>query len=314
MKAGYFSETNNISKLMLSLFVIVVSFIVFALIGFVLSMLIYKVDLSQASVAFSDVTNPANIPMLKLFQVVQSIGLFLVPPIIIGFLFSKSSFSYLKINGSLNIVTVIAAILIMISAIPFINFMGEMNARLSLPHFMHGIESWMKESEATAQKITQAFLTVNTLGGLLINIFIVAVVPAVSEELLFRGVFQKLFTDWSKNMHIGILISAIIFSGFHLQFYGFFPRMVLGLFFGYLLAWSGSIWLPVIAHFINNAVAVLLSYCIQMKMIGSDVETIGTSDGNGYFFVLVSVLTVTGFIIGIYLNERKRHQVYNLIK
>lgn len=308
MKAGYFSETSNISKLMFSLFIIIVSFIVFALLGFVLSMLIFKIDLTHASVAFSNVTNPANIPMLKFFQVVQSIGLFLLPPFIIGFLFSKSSLSYLRVNVSINIITVVAAILIMISAIPFINFMGELNSMLSLPHFMHGVEAWMKDSEQTAQKITQAFLNVNTTGGLLLNIFIVAVVPAVSEELLFRGVFQKIFSDWTKNIHIGILISAILFSGFHMQFYGFFPRMVLGLFFGYLLAWSGSIWLPVIAHFVNNAVAVIISYFINMKMIGSDVETIGTTEANGFVFVVLSILTVTGFIAGIYLNERKRNK------
>ncbi len=302
MKSGYFSQINVPSKLLMSLFVIVISFFIFFLIGFFAGMFIFKIDFAKATTLFADITNPTNIHVLKFFQVVQSIGLFMFPPFVIAFLFGKNILGFLQINMKFKVQIIVASILVMLAAVPLINFMGELNAMMKLPGFLHGVETWMKESEATAQKITQAFLNVHSTAGLFLNIFVVAVVPALSEELLFRGVFQKLFSDWTKSIHWGILISAIFFSAFHLQFYGFIPRMLLGLFFGYLLSWSGTIWVPIIAHFINNAFAVIISYFVNIKTIGQEVETIGAS-ANSFIFVIISILTVTGFIYIIYLNR-----------
>src|SRR5207344_1198984 len=96
--------------------------------------------------------------------------------------------------------------------------------------------------------------------SLAINLFIIAFLPALGEELFFRGMMQKLFSQLTKNNHLAIIITSIIFSAIHLQFYGFLPRMVLGIFLGYLLVWSGSLWLPILAHFVNNASAVLFTF------------------------------------------------------
>lgn len=302
MKPGYFAHSNSVSKLLLSVCVILVSFLFFLVIGFVAGAVIFKIDMAKASTLFADLSSPGNIHILKFFQVIQSAGLFLIPPFVIAFMFGKNVPEYLRINLKFRVQIIVASVLLMISALPVINFLGELNSMLKLPGFMHGIEAWMKNSEATAQKITIAFLNVNSPAGLFLNIFVVAVIPALSEELLFRGVFQRLFGDWTKNRHLGVLISAVLFSAFHLQFYGFIPRMLLGLFFGYLLLWSGTIWVPIIAHFINNAFAVTVSYFVNMKMIGSEVETIGAA-WNGFSFVIVSSLAVTGFIYIIYQNR-----------
>jgi membrane protease YdiL (CAAX protease family) len=93
-----------------------------------------------------------------------------------------------------------------------------------------------------------------------INLIMIAVLPALGEEFIFRGVFQKIFCRLFGSGHIAIWITAFIFSFVHLQFFGFLPRFILGLLFGYLFYWSRTLWLPVIAHFVNNAVPTFIAY------------------------------------------------------
>jgi len=161
-----------------------------------------------------------------------------------------------------------------------------------------GIETWMKNAEEQAGELTEAFLKVETVGGLLFNIFMIAFLPAIGEELLFRGVIQRIFTRWTQNVHWGIWISAILFSALHMQFYGFIPRMLLGVLFGYLLVWSGSMWLPIIAHFINNGVAVVIMYLVDKELLNPELEVIG-STSDSYYLAAVSLVLVIAFMIMI---------------
>jgi uncharacterized protein len=110
------------------------------------------------------------------------------------------------------------------AASPFINFIGGLNANMQFPDWLSGVENWMKNAEDKAAEITEAFLKVETVGGLAFNIFMIAFLPAIGEELLFRGVIQRIFTNWTRNYHWGIWISALLFSALHMQFYGFIPE------------------------------------------------------------------------------------------
>jgi len=185
----------------------------------------------------------------------------------------------------------VLAIFITIFALPFINFTGELNSRMELPQWLSGVESWMKNAEENVALLTEAFLKVDTTWELIFNLFMIAFLPAIGEELLFRGVIQKIFTGWTKNHHWGIWITAILFSALHIQFYGFIPRMLLGVLFGYLLIWSGSIWLPVIAHFVNNGFAVLAIHFINKNLLDPKVENIGSTP-DSYYTALISFVMV----------------------
>jgi hypothetical protein len=244
----------------------------------------------------NDIDNPESIRILKYFQVVQSIGLFIIPPLIIGWLFSEKLYEYLFINRSVTGSSVVLAILITIFALPFINFTGELNSRMELPQWLSGMERWMKNTEENAGLLTEAFLKAETIWGLLFNIFMIAFLPAIGEELLFRGVIQKIFTGWTKNHHWGIWITAILFSALHIQFYGFVPRMLLGVMFGYMLIWSGSIWLPVIAHFVNNGFAVMAIYFINKNMLDPKVENIGSTP-DSYYSAFLSFAVVCALLL-----------------
>ena len=169
--------------------------------------------------------------------------------------------------------------MIIFASLPFISWLGEINQSLSLPESLSGIENWMERMENKANELIIAFLNVKSVGAKLFNVFMIAIIPAVGEEFLFRGVILRLFKEWTKNAHIAVLVSAFLFSALHLQFYGFMPRLLLGVILGYLFVWSGSLWVPMLIHFINNAFAIIYIYATgSMDLLNSDVDSIGASD------------------------------------
>ena len=146
--------------------------------------------------------------------------------------------------------------------------------------------------------LTESFLNVSTFGGLVVNLIIIALLAAVGEELLFRGVILQLFVEWFKNKHLAIIISAILFSAMHIQFYGFLPRMILGILFGYIFIWSGSLWIPILLHFIFNGITVVAAYLFHKGLIQTDVESFGVTENA--FLVLSSFLLIILLLFVIY--------------
>jgi len=222
-------------------------------------------------------------------------------------LFYGNPSKYLYLNKSFDGSSIILVVVLMFFASPFINFLGEINSSMQLPEWMSGVETWMKNAEEKAAELTEAFLKVDSIGGLFFNVFMIAILPAIGEELLFRGVIQRIFTRMTKSNHWGIWISAILFSALHMQFYGFIPRMLLGALFGYLLVWSGSIWLPIFAHFLNNGLAVVAMYLIDKKMLNPEVENFGSESGT-YYAAALSIL-----LVGVFLYLIKRQNSGNEI-
>jgi len=293
-----FREMKPFSQLMFSIFVVIASFLAFLVVSLVAAIPLFGVDSIMNLPVLDNMTDPDGMKMLKYFQVVQSIGVFIVPPFILGWLFHGKIAEYLSLNKNISLASVLLVLVLSFAASPFINFIGELNANMQLPEWLSGVENWMRDTEEKAAELTEAFLKVETIGGLIFNIFMIAFLPAIGEELLFRGVIQRIFTNWSRNQHWGIWISAILFSALHMQFYGFIPRVFLGVLFGYLLVWSGSIWLPIIAHFINNAVAVVAMYLIDKGLLSQEIEEIGTTS-DSYYMAAVSLLLIVVFMLMI---------------
>ena len=300
-----FRNMKPLSQLMFSIFVIIASFLAFMVVSMVIAIPLFGLDSMMSFPTIGDLGNPESIRILKYFQVVQSIGVFIVPPFILGWLFHGKIAEYLNLNKAVTFASFLLVLILSFAASPFINFLGEINANMHLPEWMSGIENWMKNAEDQAAELTEAFLKVDTTGGLIFNIFMVAFLPAIGEELLFRGVIQRIFTNWTRSFHWGIWISAILFSALHLQFYGFIPRMLLGVFFGYLLVWSSSIWLPIAAHFINNGVAVVIMYLIDKDMLNPELEEIG-STSDSYYLAAVSFVLIIVFML---LIKRENSEV-----
>jgi membrane protease YdiL (CAAX protease family) len=156
----------------------------------------------------------------------------------------------------------------------------------------------MRITEEEAAKLTETFLKMPTIGSFLFNIFMIALLPAIGEEFMFRGLLQRLLKEWLGNIHLAIFISAFLFSALHMQFYGFFPRMLLGIMFGYLFYWSGSLWVPICAHFINNGSAVIFSYLGQCGFLSGNYEDFGATEN--VFLILVSGLIILVLFFFVY--------------
>ena len=143
---------------------------------------------------------------------------------------------------------------------PVTRLAGQLNSGMVLPDWLSGVEQWMKDKEDYANHLMDLIMTPETFSGMWLNILIIAALPAIGEELIFRGVFQKIFHNLFRSGHLSVWVTSFLFSAIHFQFYGFLPRFILGLIFGYLFLWSRNLWLPVIAHFINNAVPTVGAY------------------------------------------------------
>ena len=254
-----------------------------------------------ALLTISFFNNPSAINTLKWIQMIQSTSMFLLPPLLMAYLWNKQPLQWLRFtNPKAN--HLFAAAIIMLVALPGINLLSHWNQQINLPTFLEPLEQWMKTQEEQAALITEQFLSVNTISGLIINLLLMALLPAVSEELTFRGIIQRLLEPKtpSTTPHIAIWCSAILFSAIHMQFYGFIPRMLMGALFGYMLIWTCSIWVPMLMHFLNNGTAVTLYYLSYRK--GWDIEIVDNIGKNDTLWLGVVSLIIT--LVGIYIFRR----------
>ena len=245
-------------------------------------------------------SNPSDIGSLKMSQLLLSVGVIVMPPIVLAYFISRNPLNFLCFyKKKINWTDIFIVVIFMIIIIPFINLLGDLNHRMVLPKMFSGIEVWMKTSEEQATLLTEKFLNIRTIQGLLFNILLISVIPAIGEELYFRGALQGVLREW-KGIRTSIWLTAIIFSTIHFQFYGFVPRMLMGAFFGYLLFWSENMWLPIVAHFTNNVIAVVFYYLKFNGVKMPDIDSIGF--GNTLWIGLVS--GALG-IFGLYRLKRR---------
>lgn len=239
-----------------------------------------------------------EIIMLKTSQVVLAVFSFIIPAFFCAYFFDKNTTQFLSLSPHACGLFYFLSAAIIIFAIPSINFMAEWNSKLTLPECFAGIEQWMQQQETKNTALTERFLSTSSWIGLLANLFVMAILPAFSEELFFRGLLQKTFTQ-RFGIHVGIWLSAILFSAVHLQFYGFFPRMFLGAMFGYFVYWSGSIFPAIVAHFINNAIVVLIAFFSE-----NNTETLSQFGTNKQWFVALASFVICSLLLWIFYRNR----------
>ncbi len=210
-----------------------------------------------------DFTRSAVINYMRGMQFFQFIFLFMIPSLVCARLFSTNTKEYLGLKVPGNILYFGAGIAIMIVAIPMCGFLGELNRNIQFPP---GIENWARSHEEDAAKQMEGLLSRHTITDLLLNLICVAGFAAVGEELLFRGLAQRLLIRMFKSPWAGIIIAAILFSAFHFQFYGFIPRLALGILLGLVYWYSGSLWTSILAHFVYDAFLIILLYIYPEKI------------------------------------------------
>lgn len=298
-------DTSPPLKLLVLVFVILVSLLFTLIFAIVLGFAIFGGGMLDYVKEGLELTDPAFLPVIKYLQIVNTIGLFLLPAIVFALLADKSPIRYLSMKVGPALFSTVIGSAVIIAILPFIAWLAELNGAMSLPEWLSGIEEWMRSSEDQAMELTEMFLSTTTIGGLAINLLMIAILPALGEEFLFRGVILKLFREWTKNPHLAVLISAFLFSALHLQFYGFLPRFVLGIVLGYLFIWTRSIWIPVIIHFVNNGIAVFGSWYYARGGIDKDIESIGQADQGWVIASSLLVVVVIMLLIRTYEHKKK---------
>ncbi len=245
-----------------------------------------------------------HINYFKYLQTFQHISMFLIPALVIAFFMRGDIFSYLGLNKKPGMTSALLGVLFIIFIIPLNSYLSWLNSGLDLPHWLEWLENWMLDKELQSERLTLILMDAGNVGVLMINILIIAIIPAVGEEFLYRGVLQDIFTRWLRSGNMAVILTAFLFSAAHLQFYGFLPRFVLGLGFGYMYLWSRNIWLPVLAHLANNLVPVILSYFIGWDNINNTIDEFSARDG--------LLMIIPAFVaIMILFNIRKENQVEN---
>lgn len=213
----------------------------------------------------------------KWLQLVQSAFAFLLPPLLFASLCHEQPLRYLGLYEPVGWRQALLVVAAMLVAVPCIHLLAWLNEQVPFPSFMSGLETRLRLLEDQVQTQTDFLLRAPTFGGLWLNLLVVALMPALGEELFFRGALQRLFGEVMPKAW-PVWLAAFVFSAVHMQFFGFVPRMLLGAFFGYLLLWSGSLWLPVLAHLVNNAIVVVFRYLQMHYPTIPDMDALGTAD------------------------------------
>lgn len=296
MLKGTFQNISSGRKLLLFVFFVLGALLIASVASILVAMLVWGND-TLAMVANPDLGNSKVIAALKVMQLINSFGGILLPALAFLWLADAQFFTCSKSSVAKKWQNFFLTVFFILAIQPFVGLLTELNEAINFPSSLAGLETKLKSLEENALLLTKAFVSATTIGGLLFNILLMAILPAISEELMFRAALGRLFRNMTGSIHWAVIISAIIFSAFHMQFYGFLPRFILGAGLGYLFFWSGSIWWPILAHFINNGVTVVASYLFQNGYSTIDPEQIGVYESvlPGLASLLVTVLLLLLF-------------------
>ncbi len=248
----------------------------------------------------------------RIISLVSQLVVFLLPCLILTIWLQKcGKTDYLRTKTYPQWTDFLLVVLIMTVSIPFLSAVIEWNENIVLPEKMADLEQWMKNMEEQATQITEEMLFTNNWKILLVNVLIIGLLPAICEEVLFRGVVLNWLLEIVKNKHIAIFVSAFLFSFIHFQFYGFVPRMLLGILFAYLVLYSGSLWTSIFAHFLNNSMAVITAYAYYNGYIQTNYEKFGSFEGVWYAIVLSLILTSLALYLFFKKHQSNKKENYH---
>ncbi len=289
MQHPIIKKTTKLERIFLLMALIIIGLILGTVIG-----------LAYVFITKSD-SNDLN--ALRFMQISSQLFTFVFPPIAYAFLVKEKPVNALGLKKS-KILWFLIGIAMIFVIMPFNSILAEWNANLTLPESMSKIESLMKQMQEAATEIIEKFVSVDTIGGLVLNLFMIAGLAALGEELLFRSIIQTSLIKICKNAHIGILIASAIFSFIHFEFYGFFPRLILGMLLGYMFYFSGSIWIPKLMHFLNNGTVVLIYFLNNKGITNIDVDTFGQTSIP--VLIVSIVVMIVLFLFSIKYSDKER--------
>ena len=242
---------------------------------------------------------------LRWMIVVQDLAVFILPVVLTVIIASATPWRYICIDTTPSVKMTALTTVSAIVSIPAMNRLVAWNESIHLPASWSGLESVLRDSENAAQAMVQQIMGGSTVWDLIAAILIVGVLTGIAEELFFRGALQRLLQSKFGNKHLAIWSAAFIFSAVHLQFFGFFPRLLMGAYFGYLVVWSGSLRISMFAHELNNSLVVLNFWLVNRNLnFGTDLNHLGDGNTAGSIIIcIISLAASAGVIWAIWKNR-----------
>jgi membrane protease YdiL (CAAX protease family) len=256
------------------------------------------------------ISDPENVPngwnAMMILQGTVHFFSYLFPALLYWLLIERKTLSDFQSSEAPPTKSWLLAFLLVLVFMPVNSKFIEWNAAMTFPESLSGLEQWMRDKEDQLAMLTKFLTNYTGFGQLLIALFVVAWLPACGEEILFRGVIQKKLSQHWGNVHMGIWVSAAIFSAIHFQFYGFIPRMLLGALFGYLYYWTGSLWISICAHLLNNGFVLVMMYLYNIKFLTINIEETKTMP---WLMVIPSLVLTVLILLNMRRQDRSREAI-----
>ncbi len=295
-------------QLLILLIILVFSLFIFTPLGIILAVPFVTDDIFTAIGQMEFAKTAQDIALLKYFQIISQIGLFIASSFFFARLVSDKPFSFLGLNKSPKITLLGIAFIISLVSTPLLDWIIELNNSVHLPASLAPLENWMRQMETEAARLMMLFLNSKGITSLMVNFFMMAVLAGLGEELLLRGLVQPLFIKITKNPHIGIWLAAALFSLMHFQFFGFVPRMLLGALFGYYYYWTRILWIPIIAHIFNNGVIIIYSFFVGTEDLLPKLGAENVSKSPSFLLLLLSLSLSIGGLMFFYRAALKHNE------
>lgn len=256
-------------------------------------------------VIFGD--NPHDMKHLVGMSVAQNLLMFTLPVVMLASLSKRAELKPMShtmwMAQGPTLKSIALVVLVWLVAMPAMNYVVEWNQGIEFPSFLKGIETHLRDMEDDAQASTNVLLNTQSVGMMLLMVIVVGVFTGLGEEIFFRAGLLGTMLYGKVNKHVAVWATAIVFSAFHLQFFGFVPRVLLGAWLGYLLVWSGEVWTPIIAHALNNGSVVMMTFLYNQHYISNNyLDEAGTSN---HWMALASA-AATALLLVVFMRKPAR--------
>ncbi|MEQ8360783.1 MAG: CPBP family intramembrane glutamic endopeptidase [Cytophagales bacterium] len=252
---------------------VIVGLLVFNFFGFLFALVAVNFDFNELlSIMENPLSGPETRIPLLIVQGITGIGTFILVPLIYRKYVDRNESLTLEVNRKEKIENFLIVILFTFAIMPLTAQLMEWNLSLKFPEFLSEFEKQLRETHDFVEESTKHLVSLNGVFELILGIVVIAVIPAIGEEFLFRGFFQKYLIKGFNNVHLGIFVTAFLFGLFHLQIFVILPRILLGLVFGYFYHYSKNLLIPMMAHFVNNAFMVTMLYMYNQGIIEFNIE------------------------------------------
>lgn len=255
----------------------------------------------------------SNTSTLLWIQAFQSALTFIVGGWLYVYLISKQPVRYLNLHHSGSFWLYALATVGMMVLSPLVSVTALWNDGIQLPESLQIIEQHLRSLEDAANDVTLQMMQGEGLGSTIVALVVMALLPAIGEEFLFRGGMQKGIENKTGNAHLAVWVTAFVFSFIHFQFYGFIPRFILGVVLGYFYLYGKSIWVSVWAHFVNNASAVLAYRLFYQYTEETNLSTMGMpTDADSVILACAAglslVLYISTMLLFVFVARNRKPQ------